>query len=219
MKRREARDLIYKAVGDILAGTDFHFKKGAEGYLRAIPRGRQVIGVPFYDYHPRFEFSLVMTIRLDDAEDITWTFCGVAPEDRSHTETVAIRLEYFAPDFADRFTVFAENDIQNAAAALAPILRERIVPFLDAHQDVRSLDRAWHYSTKQLSASFHPYRGMHSITVAKLAGNPDFDVLVERYLAEMALIPASDRRKFLRLVEYLRSSGEENAEATKFGLQ
>ena len=36
MKRGEARNLIYQALGDMLSGTDFRFKRSAEGYVRPI---------------------------------------------------------------------------------------------------------------------------------------------------------------------------------------
>lgn len=208
MKRREAQELIYQRLGDLLAGTDFHFKRNAEGYVRSIPRGRQEIGVAFYDYSPRFEFSIVVTVRLDKVEDITWEFGGTAPEDRSETETVIIRIEYFAPELPSRFEVYSEEHIELAARVLNPIVRGKIIPFLDKHQDVQSLDNALHRSTVPLDTSMHPYRGICGITIAKLAENPDFNLLVEKYLAEMHNLPANDRAKFIRLVDYLKSREE-----------
>jgi len=201
----EAREQIYRALGQMLSGTDFRLKRSEEGYVRAIRGCRQDIGVPFYDYNPRFEFSLVMGVRLDEVEKITFMFSGAPVQCRSGGVSTIIRLEYFAPEVPDRFTVWSEKDIEQAANVLAPIVRERIVPFLDQHRDVQSLDKALHHGAQQLDTSHHPYRGMSGITIARLAGNPEFDTLVAKYLAEMSSIPPDYRAKFVRLAEYLKT--------------
>ena len=46
---------------------------------------------------------------------------------------------------------------------------------------------------------------MSGITIARLAGNPEFDTLVAKYLAEMSSIPPDYRAKFVRLAEYLKT--------------
>jgi hypothetical protein len=204
MTRREVFELIYRALGETLSNTNFRLERSEERYVRNIVGGWQVIGVPFYDYNPRFEFSLVMAIRLDEVQKITCMFSGSPPEYRAETVSAIIQIEYFA-EVPNTFIVWSEEDIDKAAAVLSPIVREKIVPFMDTHRDVRALDEALHRGSKQLDSSFHPYRGMSGITIAKLAGNPEFDFLVEKYLAEMACKPEEDREKFVRLVEYLKS--------------
>jgi hypothetical protein len=203
--KREARELVYRAVGNMLASTDFRLERSNEGYVRTISEGKQKIGVPFYDFSPRFEFSLVMSMRLDEVEDITWRFAGTVPEDRSETVTAIVQIAYFAPEIPKRFGVWSERDIDGAASILAPIVRERVIPFFDGCKDTQSLDRVLHHSARQLDTSYHPYRGMSAITVARLAGNPEFDILVSKYLAEMTSLPAEDRRKFISLAENLKS--------------
>jgi hypothetical protein len=190
----------------MLAGTDFRLERSDEGYVRTISGGKQEIGVPFYDFSPGFEFSLVMSMRLDEVEDITWTFAGTAPEDRSETVTAIVQIEYFAPEIPTRFKVRSEKDIEGAASILAPIARERVVPFFYGCKDIQSLDKALHHNARQLDTSYHPYRGMSGITVARLARNPEFDTLVSRYLAEMTSLPVDDRQKFISLAEYLKST-------------
>ena len=80
-----------------------------------------------------------MTLRLDDVEDITFMFSGALPQYRSEAVTVGIRLEYSAAELSGDFKIWSENDILEAAAVLRPIVRERIVPFLNEHQDVARL--------------------------------------------------------------------------------
>jgi hypothetical protein len=204
MTKRDARNCIYTELGNVLSRTDFQLKRSEEGFVRRIRGGRQRIGVALYAYNRRFEFSIVISIRLDAVQNISNMFSGAPPEYHSETGTAIVQIEYFA-DVPTLFHVTNEEEIRNAVAQLAPIVREKIVPFLDEHQDVASLDRALNRGAKSVDTSHHPYRGMYGIVVAKLAGNPDFDAIVERYLAEMSSMPAQDRDKFIRLVEYLKT--------------
>jgi hypothetical protein len=87
---------------------------------------------------------------------------------------------------------------------VAHVIRNEIIPFLNLHQDVASLDMVMNRSEKPLTIPMQPYRGMHGIILAKLAGNPDFEKLVKRYLDEMESIPHQEKEKFIKLTNYLR---------------
>ena len=90
---------------------------------------------------------------------------------------------------------------------LAPHLRDRIVPFLDAHQDAKSLDAVMN---SEAGAAFDqtnpPYRQMSSLILAHLAGNPRFDELVARYENAAAAWHPDDRKNLAALVERLRAA-------------
>jgi hypothetical protein len=202
--KREALNAIYERLQHVLAHTDFKLQRKAEGFVRSIPGGWQEVGVPFYIYGDRFEFSIVLSIRLDEIQRITNQFSGSPVECHHMTVTTIIQPEYFLSERV-HFIVRSEEDVQKSVAAIAPTIADRIVPFLDDHKDVEALDRAMNQSVPSADTSHHPYRGMSAITVAKLAGNPHFEQLVSKYASEMSRMPATDQEKFNRFADYLRS--------------
>jgi hypothetical protein len=99
--------------------------------------------------------------------------------------------------------VLSENDIEGALTRVDPLLREKIIPFLDAYRDVRTLNRAMNHAAHPIDESHHPYRAMCAVTLAWLARDPDFDGLAKTYQDEMRAIPKPDKEKYEKLVHYL----------------
>src|SRR5437660_279142 len=96
MKKREMANLIFQMLSGILSETEFRLKKSESGFVRKIPGGRQTIGLPLWDYHPEFEFSLTICIRLEAVEEIFNQFSGTAPKYHPLSLTTITSLEYFA---------------------------------------------------------------------------------------------------------------------------
>ena len=198
----QALEMIYGELAKVLALTNFSLNRKKEGFIRQINGGWQEIGVPFYP--DRFEFSLVVTIRLDAVERISHMFSGSPLEYHSDTVSTIIQLEHFTLGPTE-FAVTNAQDIQNAIAVLEPVIHDRILPFLEKHQDIVSLDCMLNRCIPSVDTSFHPYRGMSAIIAAKMAGNPEFERLVAQYANEMNAMPTPDREKFNRLAEYLKA--------------
>ena len=116
-----------------------------------------------------------------------------------------MNLNEFVPDL-DRITVSDDATIKQAIGQLAPYITNDIFPFLDSHRDVRSLDHLMNHQGL-------PYRepaylwafAMHAVILARLAQNPDFDKLVERYRNEIREWDDDDKDRYEKLVEQLRS--------------
>src|SRR5437867_3614933 len=94
MKKTEVRDVIYGTLQPVLAPSNFRLKKSQPAFVRDIACGTQRLGVPLWDYNPRFDFSLNMTMRIDAAEEITNRFSGSPPRYHSSTVTILTQLEY-----------------------------------------------------------------------------------------------------------------------------
>ncbi|MBI2804655.1 MAG: hypothetical protein HYX68_06685 [Planctomycetes bacterium] len=203
------KDLLFKMLADILAGTDFRLKKSDDAFIRKITDGRQTIGLSLYDYNPEFVFSLVICIRLESVETIFHLFSGSpSPEYQAMSETTITQLEYFMAAPAE-FSVTTEQDVAANGRVLSGVVRGKIVPFLDKLQDVKSLDIAVNRQVPGINSTQPPYGPMTSIILAHLAGNPDYDRLVARHRADLNLPPEMDY-PFNHLVEYLdklRSAG------------
>jgi len=203
MTTQEVRDPFLASLAQDVPG--FRLVKKQSGFVRRLGEATQVIGMSLVDYKPEFRVSLVVTIRLEEAQRILNAFTGSPPRYHSMTVTTATTLEYFLPG-AEQYCVRNPDEVLAAGKELAPVLRERIVPFLEGHADAQSLDAVMNSDE---GASFDrtnpPYRQMSSLTLARLAGNPRFGELVAAYEKEAATWHPQDRQKLSAIVEYLRS--------------
>jgi hypothetical protein len=203
MQKREMANLIFEMLGNILVGTEFRLKKSEEGFIRRIAGGKQMLGLPLWDYNPEFEFSLVMTIRLEAAEEIFHRFSGSPPKYHSMSVTTITRLEHFT-GVPSKFKVRTREDVESAGVALSGVIRDKIIPFFDDHQDVDALDRAVNRQHPGIDITLNPSGAMHSVILAHLASNNDFDRIVSEHQTDMQL-PPEESHPFNALVEYLKA--------------
>src|SRR4051812_18988835 len=128
MKKQEMASVIFETLGGVLAGTDFRLKKSEEGFVRKIAGGRQMLGLPLWDYQPEFEFSLNVCVRLEAVEEVFHQFSGAPPKYHTMSFTTISRLEQFTTGPA-RYRVTTAEDVASAGAALAAVIHKRILPF------------------------------------------------------------------------------------------
>lgn len=203
MKKQEMKNLLFEMLGRILAGTDFRLKRNEDCFTWKISGGWQQLGLPLLDYNPEFVVSLNICIRLDAVEDIFNMFSGVAPKYHSATPTTITRLEYFTGGRGE-YKVTTPADVAFLGTVLSPIIRNKIIPFFNEHQDVQALDRAVNYQQPGIDFTQNPAKAMHAVILARLAGNKDFERIVAKHRTGMQLAPEVDH-PFNRLVEYLRT--------------
>src|SRR5262245_42883866 len=118
MKKQEMANLIFEVLGGTLSGTDFRLKKSEDGFVRKIPGGRQMLGLPLWDYNPEFEFSLNICIRLDAVEEVFHRFSGSQPKYHGMSFTTITRLEYFTGG-SGRYRVTSAGDVASAGTILS----------------------------------------------------------------------------------------------------
>ena len=206
MKKKEMKDMILQGLADILSQTDFQLKKSEDAFFRKIPGGKQMLGLPLWDYNPQFEFSLNICIRLDAAEEIFHEVSGTPPKYRSMSFTTNTPFGRFTKG-PTNFKVITAEEVAAAARLLSPVIRERIIPFFDEYKDVKELDRGVNCQEPGIDSTHFPWRAMHSIILAHLAGNKDFDDLVAKHRSTMQLSPETDH-PFNKMVEYLKIHSE-----------
>jgi hypothetical protein len=205
MKKQQVRDALYRELQPLLPG--WKLVKKDEAFVRPISGGRQTLGIAIVDYKPEFRFSLVLTTRLDAVENIFNQFNSAPAAYHSLTVTSITQLDYF---FADepppkQFSVYSEADIVAAVQQLAPLLRDRILPFFDSHRDIAALDAAMNGGDPQFDKSNPVTRNMHALVLARLAGNPRFEQLVSSYEDAMKHFVEAAKQGFPEIVAYLRS--------------
>src|SRR5262249_50067676 len=72
--------------------------------------------------------------------------------------------------------------LHRALSKLTPALERDVLPFLDAHQDLPSIDRLVNGSTQErLTYDYGLESSMSRVIVARLAGNPDWERLVRAH--------------------------------------
>ena len=202
MNKTEVRELIYKELGKKISDPTFRLKKSEEGFVRIIPAGKQVIGIPLVDYNPQFEFSLNISIRIEAVESIVHRFLGSPPKYQKLSHTYSARLDHFVSN-THWFIVFTPEDISNAAARLESVVAEKIIPFLDSHRDLHSVANAMNL-TAVPDMIPGPGPAMYAATVARLTNNPQFEEIVTAYQQRVARLQPWMRDAFLTLVDYLR---------------
>ena len=138
MTKQEMKNLIFEMLDGILSGTDFRVKKSEDCFVKKIPGGRQMVGLPLWDYRPEFQFSLNICIRLYAVEEVFHQFSG--SRNHSSSFTTMTRLEYFAGARA-KYKVTTAEDVTSAGIGLASVIRDKIIPFFDENKDVKALDR------------------------------------------------------------------------------
>ena len=104
------------------------------------------------------------------------------------------------------------HSLEQAVDQLAPYITNDILPFLDNHQDVKSLDRLMNQGIepqqvwgREGRGSWLSWYAMSAVILARLAQNPDFDRLVERHRHELHDFDDDDKDRYEKLVEHLRS--------------
>jgi hypothetical protein len=217
MKKSEIIDLIYAGLNGLVAEHGFRLNRKQEAFVRRIRHGKQCIVVPLVAHHPAYLFSLTLTTRLDAVEEIFNAFSGSPAKYHSLTVTAITQLDYFTKKPKTEYSVAKEADISDAVDDLSPIIRTRILPFLNEHQDIAAWDKAVNSAQNDVCGdsslladrcssvdnSNQPYRGMHAIILARLAGNSDFENIVGRLRARYGnWMEAAD--KLTRLADYLR---------------
>jgi hypothetical protein len=201
MNKQEMANLIFEMLDGTLSGTDFRLKKSEDGFVRKIPGGRQMLGLPLWDYNPEFEFSLNICIRLDAVEEIFHQFSNSPPKYHAMSFTTITRLEHFSAG-SGRYKVTTAEDVASAGSDLAVVIRDKIIPFLNEHEDVQAVDRAVNWQQPGIDITQNPSRAMHAVILAHLAGHKDFERIVAKHRTDMQLANEV-AHPFNRLVEYL----------------
>ena len=201
MKKQDMANLIFEMLGGILSETNFRLKKSESCFVKKIPEGRQMLGLPLWDYRPEFQFSLNICIRLDAVEDIFHKFSGSS--DHSASFTTMARLEYFTGGSA-KYKVTTAEEVTSAGVGLASVIRDKILPFFDENEDVKALDRTVNAKYPGIDITQYPWRAMHAVILAHLAGNADFESLVVKYRNEMQLA-SETAHPFNQVVQYLKA--------------
>ncbi len=175
-------------------------------YTRAADGVRQIVEVSLADFAPKFELSLTFGLRVEAAEALFAQFWYVSPTSRDETTTCCFTLKDLVPEVGEEIAVRDKRSLRSALAALIPALEREVLPFLDAHQDLASIDRLMNGAHPELfDSAAEPYHSMSAIIVAYLAQNRALGRLMRAYRGRIRDCEDADSlERYDRLVRYLR---------------
>jgi hypothetical protein len=216
--------MVYERMKPLFESRGFRRRKGEIGLVRAIPGGRQEVGFPVWDYRPIFKFSLVASIRIEDVENLVNMFNEAPAKYHSSTITIATPLEYFLPGAGSDYyvaknwrpyAVTSEAEVDSSCHQLSSIVSNRVIPFLEGHTDVASLDVGVNCDPVSINNMAQPSKGMRRILLAHLNHNPNYQAIVDNEWEEIRQRHQMDQDRFLKLAEYLRCQRAQFTTATE----
>ena len=194
--------MLYEGLAPAL--PEFRLNKSEEAFWRAVPTGRQKLFIPLVDYRPEFVVSLTVGLRIDQVEDTFNLFSGAVGKDQKLTLTTITPLDYFTGPEEAEYRVVDEAQVNAVVQRLQIVIETAIRPFLEEHQNVASIDRALNVEQRDRFDISQPLsHAMHSVIVARLAGNPAYPELLRRYEEQLAGFLPQMKDQFTRLVAYL----------------
>ena len=208
MQKPEMADLIFDMLGRTLSGTDFRLKKSEDAFVRKIPGGKQMLGLPLWDYNPVFEFSLNIGIRLDAVEAVFHQFSRSPPKYQSLSFTAMTRLEHFTGG-PPRYRVTTAGDVACFESVLSVVIQDKIIPFFNEHQDVQALDGAVNCQQPGIDITQNPPGAMHAaccsawrattiLSVSSPSIGPKCNLLTKRTILSTASLNTSRHAEIAR---------------------
>jgi hypothetical protein len=203
MNKADVKECIFKELEPRIHDASFRVKKSEGAFVRVTPIGKQVIGIPLIDYNPDFKFSLNISVRIEAVESLIHQFLGSPQKYQKLSYTYSTPLARFVSPEDGWFVVSSPEEIARAAVRLEPIVAEKIIPFLDSHDNVSALAEVMNLThiPEKLPG---PGPAMYAVTVARLAKRPEFEKMVVDCEPRVARLHPAMQDIFRNLVAYLR---------------
>ncbi len=205
MTANDVRETVYESLAPLLVPKGFKLHDREE-YRRVLRGVRQTVSLRLVDYAPTFKFTLDFFFRVEAAETILQQFIEVLPQFRQVRETCCVTLDQLVPSAGEEIVVKNNRSLQKALSELKPALERDVLPFLDSHQDLNSIDHLMNSScTREWFAhAYGPDSSMNSVIVARLAGNPDWEQLVSTHRQRLrGNVSDESLATYERLVQHL----------------
>lgn len=185
----------------VLHANGFTRIGGGDYFVRSLAGGRQAIGMAVWDYNPRVEIALTVSVRLEAVERVFHLFSGADPDYHNLSSTIVTPFHYFARG-PSRVTAERIEDLHAVFDAWEVVLHAEVLPYLDRATDVGSLDTLVNVTNDVLDIANPPYSFMHHLIIAKLAANPAYDHLIANHRSELRDM-GYETDLYDKLVDYL----------------
>jgi hypothetical protein len=210
MTEKQVYARLYHHLGELFAPLGFELQRDDERHNTRFVRSggdiTQSISIPLYNYCPLFRFSLFVGFRSDAAEDLYNLFSGVLPEYQATSKTCIVLVESLTSEIPERIEVSTAAEIQEKVSGLAPILERDVFPFLNAHQDIASLDRLINGEERELCHRImEPDPSMHAVVIAYLHGRSDLSRIMTSRRKTLLKLDEEELARYDGLVAHLKA--------------
>lgn len=168
--------------------------------IRDIPGGWQRIGVRLLGLRG-YEAELFVSIRLDAVDQLS----GHVSIPDNHT--ILLAGSECGPDAIGpaRITVIGVNDIPRMPSKWAPMLMQKVIPFLERYADAQALERFINGPQCNIFGDSIAYRAYLGVLIAHVAAPERFDEVVQGYRAQLAAQPARDMERLEEAIALTKS--------------
>jgi hypothetical protein len=203
-----ARSIIPKILEVLLPLVEllgFRIDEKERFLIRDIPEGRQRIGVRLSGPTPPvYQAELIVYTRLDAVELLR---NQVAPLVDSDTYTIMVSGTDCGPGAIGpaKITVIDADDIARMPTKWAPMLMQKVMPFLERYADAKALERLINGDQGHTLNYTIAYRAFLGVLVAHVAAPERFDEVVQAYRTELAAQPGKNKEEMERAIALIKS--------------
>lgn len=201
MKKHELLAELTERFSPLLPG--FRLRPRQSDFVRATEDGEQVVGFPIVDYRPEFRFSVLFYLRVATVAKLRAALTGALVGEVS---TAVGGLSFFLPGSREEFSVRSREEVVPIVAGLEPTFLNKVIPFLDAHGTLASVERLVNAAGHGFDRTPEPFRGMNGLVLAFLARSPARWELAANLRAESSRWLATDQENLRRLFEHLKAT-------------
>ncbi len=183
----------------------FRIDENERFLIRDIPGGRQRIGVRLSGPRPPvYQAELIVYTRLDAVELLR---NQIAPLVDSDTYTIMVTGGECGPGAVgpEKITVIDADDIASMPTQWAPILMQKVLPFLDRYADPQALERLINGELGHTLGYNIGYRAFLGVIVAHVAAPERFDEVTQAYRKELAAQTGKNKDDMERAIALIKS--------------
>lgn len=197
---KEVRKKLFGHMSPFLATYGFTTKLGDSSFYRKFPQGHQCIHLQFIYHGIDVDVCVDIAIRFDELEDLINRHKSYLTEkEKKDTYSLGAELGNIRRRAPIRWTIFSNNDIEQAAKDILEAIVLTAIPCLEKYSDMRTALEVvsgdgpddWLYSP------FDNERAMRAIGLAFLLG--DRDVFSQLAKAKTEFLTTKTKQKQLEL--------------------
>jgi hypothetical protein len=218
LNETEVRNAIYEGMMSVLGVFGFvHDRTDEHQLMLRFPGGSHRIGVPIVNRYPLYyEFTVLISTRLDQVATIAATLRGVSSDYIEKAHCSLVGYGYLYGDARKEYQVDSRAGLALAITEMTTVIANQLPPLLEKISDIGGMDALFNGSATDPSFQLHRDDGFNALTLARLAGNPEYPALCARYLSAVHPANRDLRWNLPRLIAYLDDYDADNPAPPSF---
>jgi hypothetical protein len=204
---KRLREILKTRISISVSDFGYRFVRQEFSFRKKTDFGFVQFGFPIWKRSNFVEFSVVFSTRVDQAEEILENYLPVSEKYRGKIASIITKFNYFFDSNQEiTFVAFNEYEAENAINQVCDKLVSGVLPFFEKIENTNDIEKIVNNElvSPKFNATLQPSRLMTNLTLAKLCGNSQIDVLADRYLTEMGINHLA-RDRAIEFVNFIRS--------------